>query len=99
MSRIRFAAALFVAFACEVKADVLKFEIHPNDHICFIGNSLAARMSLPGHNHFEALLHVRFPLHNLVVRNLAWPAMKWPYDPVPQGSAPPMSHCRSAKRM
>ena len=74
MIRIRFLAALFVSLACEVKADVFKFEIHPNDHICFIGNSLAARMSLPGHNHFEAMLHLRFPKHNLVVRNLAWPA-------------------------
>lgn len=55
-------------------AEPPKLELHENDHICFIGNSLAADMSKPGHNHFEALLYQRFPKLNLVVRNLAWPA-------------------------
>ena len=98
MTRIRFVAALLTAFACEVKADVFKFEIHPNDHICFIGNSVAARMSLPGHNHFEALLHLRFPKHNLVVRNLAWPADEVVLRPRAAGFGTPdeqLSFCKA----
>jgi hypothetical protein len=49
-------------------------ELRDNDHICLIGNTLAERMQFPGHNHWETLLYQRFPKHNLVVRNLSWPA-------------------------
>ncbi|MDB6073506.1 MAG: putative rane-bound dehydrogenase, partial [Verrucomicrobiaceae bacterium] len=63
---------LFVAVVSAVEPP--KLELHENDHICLIGNSLAADMSKPGHNHFEALLYQRFPKLNLAVRNLAWPA-------------------------
>lgn len=98
MIRIRFVATLLVAISCEVRADVFKFEIHPDDHICFIGNSLAARMSLPGCNHFEALLHLRFPKHNLVVRNLAWPADEVALRPRAAGFGTPdeqLSFCKA----
>lgn len=41
------------------------------ERIALVGNSLAERMNLFGH--FEALLHLRFPQHELVVRNFARP--------------------------
>jgi putative heme-binding domain-containing protein len=41
------------------------------ERIALVGNSLAERMNLFGH--FESLLHTRFPQHELVVRNFAWP--------------------------
>jgi putative heme-binding domain-containing protein len=47
----------------------LRFE--PGERIALVGNSLAERMNLFGH--FESLLHSRFPQHELVVRNFAWP--------------------------
>ena len=47
-------------------------ELRRNERIAFVGNSLAERMSLFGY--FEALLHARFPQHQLVVRNFARPA-------------------------
>lgn len=44
----------------------------PHERIALVGNSLAERMNLFGH--FETLLHMRFPNHELVVRNFARPA-------------------------
>ena len=47
-------------------------EIKKGDKILLIGNALAERMQ--HFNHFETLLHSRFPEHNLTVRNLGWSA-------------------------
>jgi glucose/arabinose dehydrogenase len=47
-------------------------QLQPNDRIVLIGNTLAERMLYFGH--WEALLHARFPEHNLVVRDLGWSA-------------------------
>ncbi len=58
-----------------------KFELKPHDRIALVGNSLAERMRLYGH--FEALLHLRFPEHNLVVRNFGWPADEVGYQQRP----------------
>lgn len=44
----------------------------PGEQVALVGNSLAERMNLFGH--FEALLHTRFPRHELTVRNFARPA-------------------------
>jgi putative membrane-bound dehydrogenase-like protein len=49
----------------------LPLQLVPGERIAFVGNSLAERMTLFGH--FEALLHTRFPRHELVVRNFGWP--------------------------
>jgi putative heme-binding domain-containing protein len=51
------------------KKPPLSFEKH--ERIAIVGNSLGERMNLFGH--FEAMLHSRFPKHELVVRNFAWP--------------------------
>jgi len=45
------------------------FEFQPGDHVCIIGNALAERMQHDGY--LEAMIHHRFPQHNLVFRNLA----------------------------
>ena len=50
----------------------LPLELVKGERIAFVGNSTAERMSLFGH--FEALLHVRFPEKELVVRNFGFPA-------------------------
>ena len=42
------------------------------NRLCIIGNTLAERMQYFGH--FETALHVRFPQHQLVVRNLGFAA-------------------------
>lgn len=44
----------------------------PGERIALVGNSLAERMNLFGH--FESLLHSRFPMYELAVRNFARPA-------------------------
>jgi len=48
-----------------------RLDLRPHDRIAFVGNSLAERMNRSGS--FEALLHARFPGHELVVRNFGWP--------------------------
>jgi len=48
-----------------------QLELQPHDRIALVGNGLAERMRLYGN--FEALLHTRFPKHELVVRNFGWP--------------------------
>lgn len=49
-----------------------RLELQPGDHVCLLGNALAERMQHD--NHWETLLHQRFPKLNLVVRNLAFTA-------------------------
>lgn len=72
-------SALLIAIAISVilaagrlSAESLRLPIKPHDRIALVGNSLAERMRLYGH--FETLLHLRFPKHQLVVRNFGWPA-------------------------
>jgi len=48
------------------------WEIRPHDRLALVGGSLAERMRRYGH--WEALLHLRFPTHQLKVRNFGWPA-------------------------
>ncbi len=78
-------------------AEPPNLELKQGDHICFIGNSLAAGMSQPGHNHFEALLYQRFPTLNLVVRNLAWPADEVVLRPRALGFGDPDEHLTFSK--
>ncbi len=47
-----------------------KLELNKGDHIAVIGNTLADRLQHFGH--LEAILHYRFPEHNLVVRDLGF---------------------------
>ena len=45
-------------------------DLHENDHIAIIGNTLAERLQDNGW--LETRLHARFPKHDLVVRNLGF---------------------------
>ena len=47
-------------------------KLQKRDRICLVGNALGERMQV--HNEWEALLHTRFPQHELAVRNLCFPA-------------------------
>jgi glucose/arabinose dehydrogenase len=49
-----------------------KLELRKGDKIVLIGNTLAERMQY--YNHWETLLHSRFPDLDLTVRNLGWSA-------------------------
>ena len=82
------AISLLAAFlTCTAIATPL-LELKKGDHICIIGNSLAERMQHDGW--LETLIHARFPKHELVFRNLGFPATKWPALP----STPmPISAC------
>ena len=46
--------------------------LQPGDHVIIVGNTLAERMQY--FNHWETLLHGRFPQLQLYVRNLGWSA-------------------------
>ncbi|MCA9055364.1 MAG: dehydrogenase, partial [Planctomycetaceae bacterium] len=47
-----------------------RLELEKGDHVCYLGNTLGERMQHDGW--LEAVLHYRFPEHNLVVRNLCF---------------------------
>jgi hypothetical protein len=74
--RHRFALILSVLLcgvsSGKTRADEPQLKLQPHDRIALVGNSLAERMRLFGN--FEACLHLRFPQHELVVRNFGWPA-------------------------
>ena len=53
-------------------AGAAALEMRPGDHVSLIGNELAARMVHDGW--LETYLQSRFPGHDLVVRNLGFPA-------------------------
>lgn len=59
-----------VAVADDGRAGVL--ELRKGDHICLVGNALGERLQFA--NDWEALLYERFPGHELVIRNLCFPA-------------------------
>ena len=61
-----------VAGPAQAIATSLPLELKKGDRIALIGNTLLDRAQHFGH--FEALLHLHFPKHELVVRNLAWSA-------------------------
>jgi putative heme-binding domain-containing protein len=56
----------------DLPASKLPLEVMRGERIAFVGGSTAERMNLFGH--FEALLHLRFPDRELVIRNFARPA-------------------------
>ncbi|MEX0977845.1 MAG: SGNH/GDSL hydrolase family protein, partial [Pirellulales bacterium] len=63
-------ALAFASFPSARSEEPAKLELKPADRIAIVGNTLADRMQHFGH--FEALLHARFPRHELVVRNLGF---------------------------
>jgi len=61
---------LLVLLTSLTPANAAPLQLKKGDHICLIGNTLADRMQ--HHGWLEALLHSRFPRHELVVRNLGF---------------------------
>ncbi|MBI4600846.1 MAG: HEAT repeat domain-containing protein [Planctomycetes bacterium] len=62
--------SMLLAAGPAVAADAPLLKLEKGDRICVIGSTLAERMQHDGW--LEALLHARFPEHELVVRNLAF---------------------------
>ncbi|MDQ3623370.1 MAG: plastocyanin/azurin family copper-binding protein [Verrucomicrobiota bacterium] len=84
------------AWAASIRAAAPeKLELREGDHICLIGNTLAERMQ--HHHHWETLLHSRFPKHQLVVRNLSWPADEVVLRPRAAGFGEPEEHLAFSK--
>jgi putative heme-binding domain-containing protein len=73
-------------------ATSLPLDLKPGDHIAFIGNTLFERSQLFGQ--VEALLHQRYPRHQLVVRNLSWAADEIDLAPRPANFADVEQHLR-----
>jgi len=68
--RIVLLCGLILVSESATTAQQLKLELKKGDHIAVIGNTLADRLQHYGH--LEAMLHYRFPEHNLVVRDLGF---------------------------
>ena len=68
--RIVLLCALVLVFESSATAQQPKLAVEKGDHIAVIGNTLADRLQHFGH--LEAILHYRFPEHDLVVRDLGF---------------------------
>ena len=73
----------------------LPLSLQPETRIAFIGNMLLEREQYFGH--LETLLHGRYPQHNLVIRNLAWPADTADMQPRPDNFADVEQHLTHEK--
>src|SRR5438876_4801909 len=73
----------------------LPLDLKPGERIALIGNTLLERAQFFGQ--IEALLHQRFPNHELVVRNLAWSADEIGLAPRPANFADIEQHLRHEK--
>ena len=68
MSRLVAIACLWIVVPAALPAQPL--ELKKGDHVCIVGNALGERMQHYGN--LEALIHSRYPQHELVFRNLAY---------------------------
>lgn len=68
----RSGGAILLCLLMSVAVHAAGLKLEKGDHICLVGNALGERMQV--HNDWESLLHTRFPKHELVVRNLCFPA-------------------------
>lgn len=66
------ASGLLFSIAAMLSANSAELELRQGDHVVIVGGTVAERMQ--HFNHFETLMHLRHPNHELVVRNLAWSA-------------------------
>src|SRR5215208_4955936 len=62
--------AFLVLLALALTASAQPVTLKKGDHICIIGNGLADRMQHSGY--LEALIHAKFPQHELAFRNLGF---------------------------
>ncbi|MCP4195313.1 MAG: azurin [Planctomycetaceae bacterium] len=68
--RLLIVSWLATTLVAHAQAETLKLQ--KGDHICLVGNGLGE--SLQHANYWETQLHQRYPDHELVVRNLCFPA-------------------------
>ena len=74
-----------IAATAEAVNTTLPLQLNKGDRIALIGNTLLERA---GHfGYLEALLHSHFPEHELIVRNLCWPADTIDLQPRPANFA------------
>ena len=66
---MKYSALALLLFASSA-AQAAPLELQKGEHICIIGNTLADRMQHDGW--LEALIHARFPKHDLTFRNLGF---------------------------
>lgn len=93
----RLFCSLFLLVVPLGAASAASLELREGDHVCLVGNTLAERMQFEGHNHWETLLHRRFPKLNLVVRNLSWSADELVLRPRAEGFGSPDEHLAFSK--
>lgn len=70
----------------------LPLNLRKGDRIALVGNTLIDRCQLFGY--FETMLHQKFPQHELIVRNLAWPADTPDLQPRPDNFADQEQHLK-----
>lgn len=70
-------------------------ELRKGDHVILLGNTTAERMQ--HFNHFETVLHARFPELQLVVRNLGWSADTITLQPRPLNFGDAPTHLSAQK--
>ncbi|MGD1893411.1 MAG: PVC-type heme-binding CxxCH protein [Cyclobacteriaceae bacterium] len=80
------AIALIVGASSCSSSDSLGLEVDPGSHIILVGNNLASRMENFGH--FETELHLRYPDHQLYIRNMADPGNTPGFRPHPSRVSP-----------
>ena len=61
-----FVAGLLLVTGCQPEKNYLK--LSPGTHISLVGNNLCSRMM--NYGHFETEMHLRFPDHQLYIRNM-----------------------------
>ncbi|MEO2012741.1 MAG: PVC-type heme-binding CxxCH protein, partial [Fuerstiella sp.] len=72
------------------RTTTLPLELKKGDRIALVGNTLIDRSRLFGY--FETMLHQRYPEHELVIRNIAWPADTPNLQPRPDNFADQDQH-------
>lgn len=83
------------AKAAEPATTALPLKLNKGDRIALVGNTLLEREQLFGQ--VETLLQQKFPKHELVVRNLAWPADEVALQPRPANFADIEQHLTHEK--
>lgn len=64
--------AILASNAARAADESPRLVLEKGDHIVFVGNTFAERLAQFGY--FETLLNARLPNHELVIRNMGWPA-------------------------
>jgi len=94
-SFISLTVIVFLAAVTAASTRAAELDLRTGDRICLVGNTLGERMQ--HHNYWETLLHQRFPQHELVVRNLCFPADEINVRPRSQNFGSPADHLKHSQ--